>query len=309
LLDDVIGWLRCPACGAALARAGGTLRCPNGHAFDIARQGYVSLLASGLTPVGDTAAMVQARAAFLGAGHYAPLADAVAAAAAAAAAAAVGAAPVAPGAHVAPAAPAAENPPGCVADVGAGPGYYLAAVLDRLPGRAGLALDASKFAARRAARAHDRIGAIVADVRGRLPVADRAAAVALSVFAPRPAAELRRVLHPAGRLLVVTPDSDHLGELAGPLGLLSVDPRKDERLTARLGPYFDLAGQHQHRFRLALGHRDVAAAVAMGPSAWHADPAELTGRIAALPSPMPVTVSVTMWTFRPANQRDTRGLR
>ena len=302
MLDDVIGWLRCPACGAALARAGGTLRCPNGHAFDIGRQGYVSLLASGLTPVGDTAAMVQARAAFLAAGHYAPLADAVAAAA-------VGAAPGAPVAHAAPAAPAAENPPGCVADIGAGPGYYLAAVLDRLPGRAGLALDASKFAARRAARAHDRIGAIVADVRGRLPVADRAAAVALSVFAPRPAAELRRILHPAGRLLVVTPDSDHLGELAGPLGLLSVDPRKDERLTARLGPYFDLAGQHQHRFRLALDHRDVAAAVAMGPSAWHADPAELTGRIAALPSPMPVTVSVTMWTFRPANQRDTRGLR
>ena len=216
---------------------------------------------------------------------------------------------MAPAARRAPAAPAAENPPGCVADVGAGPGYYLAAVLDRLPGRAGLALDASKFAARRAARAHDRIGAIVADVRGRLPVADRAAAVALSVFAPRPAAELRRVLHPAGRLLVVTPDSDHLGELAGPLGLLSVDPRKDERLTARLGPYFDLAGQRQHRFRLSLGHRDVAAAVAMGPSAWHADPAELTDRIAALPSPMPVTVSVTMWTFRPADQRDTRGLR
>ncbi len=304
MLDDVIGWLRCPACGAALARAAGTLRCRNGHAFDIARQGYVSLLASGLTPVGDTAAMVQARIDFLAAGHYGPLADAVAAAARGAAGdAAVG------GAATGGAAWAAQDPPGCVADVGAGTGYYLAAVLDRVPGRAGLALDASKFAARRAARAHDRIGAIVADVRGRLPVADRAAALALSVFAPRPPAELRRVLHPAGRLLVVTPDSDHLGELAGPLGLLAVDPRKDERLTARLGPYFDLAGQSQHRFRLALRHRDVAAVVGMGPSAWHADPAELTERIAALPSPMPVTVSVTMWTFRPADQRDTRGLR
>ncbi|MGH3409425.1 MAG: putative RNA methyltransferase, partial [Streptosporangiaceae bacterium] len=74
MLDDVIGWLRCPACGAALARAAGTpgrtLRCRNGHAFDVARQGYVSLLASGLTPVGDTAAMVQARIDFLAAGHY-----------------------------------------------------------------------------------------------------------------------------------------------------------------------------------------------------------------------------------------------
>ncbi len=129
------------------------------------------------------------------------------------------------------------DPPGCVADVGAGTGYYLAAVLDRATGRAGLALDASKFAAapggprprpdrRRRAPTSGR----------RLPVADGAAALALSVFAPRHGAELRRVLHPAGRLLVVTPDSDHLGELAGPLGLLEVDPRKDERLTATAWP-------------------------------------------------------------------------
>jgi SAM-dependent methyltransferase len=196
-----------------------------------------------------------------------------------------------------------------VADIGAGTGYYLAAALDRQPGRAGLALDASKFAARRAARAHPRIGAVVADVRGRLPVADGAAAVALSVFAPRPAAELCRILHPAGRLLVVTPDPDHLGELAGPLGLLAVDPRKDERLAARLGDRFDLVSRRQHRFQLALGRHDVTAVVAMGPSAWHADPARLAEQVAALPSVVPVTVSVTMWTFRPSNQRDTRGPR
>jgi SAM-dependent methyltransferase len=290
LLDDVIPWLRCPQCGASLDRSAAALRCPSGHAFDVARQGYVSLLAGGLAPVGDTAAMVQARTEFLAAGHYARLADAVARAAG-------------------DLADVAENAVGGVADIGAGTGYYLAAVLDRQPGRAGLALDASKFAARRAARAHPRIGAVVADVRARLPIADGAAAVALSVFAPRPAAELRRILHPAGRLLVVTPDPDHLGELAGPLGLLAVDPRKEERLTARLGPYFDLVTQRQHRFGVALGHRDVATVVGMGPSSWHADPAELAARIAALPDPVPVTVSVTMWAFRPLSQRDTRGLR
>lgn len=287
MLEDVLGWLRCPACDGALARAGGTLRCPSGHVFDVARQGYVSLLPGGLTPVGDTAAMVAARTEFLSAGHYARLAEAVATA-------------------VAEAVRAAGDPPGLVADVGAGPGYYLAAVLDHQPGRAGLALDASKFAARRAARAHPRIGAVVADVRGRLPVADGAAAVALSVFAPRPEAELRRILHPAGRLLVVTPDSGHLGELAAPLGLLAVDPRKDERLATRLGDHFDLASRRQHRFQLALSRQDVTAVAAMGPSAWHAEPAQLVERVAALPSVVPVTVSVTMWTFRPAHQRDTR---
>lgn len=285
-----MGWLACPQCGAGLARAGTALRCPAGHAFDIARQGYVSLLPPGdRGPGGDSAPMVAARADFLAAGHYSGLARELAAAARDAV--------------------TGTGVPGCVLDVGAGTGYYLAAVLDRQPGRAGLALDASKFAARRAARAHPRIGAVVADVRGRLPVADGAAAVALSVFAPRPAAELRRILHPAGRLLVVTPDPDHLGELAGPLGLLAVDPRKDERLAARLGDRFDLASRRQLRFQVELGHQDVTAVAAMGPSAWHADPARLAERVAALPSVAPVTVSVTMWAFRPSNQRDTRGPR
>jgi len=304
VLEDVLGWLRCPACGGALTRAGGTLRCPSGHVFDIARQGYVSLLPGGLTPVGDTAAMVAARTGFLGAGHYAPLADAVATAAEGAGTGAGVEAGVEAGTGA-----GVGDPPGCVADVGAGTGYYLAAVLDRQPGRAGLALDASKFAVRRAARAHPRIGAVVADVRGRLPVADGAAAVALSVFAPRPAAELRRILHPAGRLLVVTPDPDHLGELAGPLGLLAVDPRKDERLAARPAAPSDLASGRQLRFQVALGHQDVTAVAAMGPSAWHADPARLAERVAALPSVVSVTVSVTMWAFRPSNQRDTGGPR
>src|SRR5450755_4463070 len=192
MLDDVIGCLACPQCGAALSRAGSVLNCAGGHAFDIARQGYVSLLPpGGRVAAGDSAAMVQARVDFLTAGHYDGLAVEIARAAAGAVTAAVAAGGVAAG---------------CVVDVGAGPGYYLAAALDQLPGRAGLALDASKFALRRAAHAHGRIGAVRADAWRRLPVADRAAAVVLNVFAPRNGAELRRILDPSGRLIVVTPN-------------------------------------------------------------------------------------------------------
>ena len=170
---------------------------------------------------GDTAAMVQARGDFLAAGHFAGLA-----------------------AELTRAARAAGGPAaGCVADVGAGTGYYLAAVLDGLPGRAGLALDSSKFALRRAARAHRRIGAVGCDAWQPLPVADSAAALVLNVFAPRNGAELRRILAPSGTLLVVTPTRDHLAELVGPLELLAVDRRKPERLAGKLGPYFELAGR------------------------------------------------------------------
>ena len=169
-----------------MARAGDSLRCGAGHTFDIARQGYVSLLPAGSKGGGgDTAAMVQARADFLAAGHFTGLAAVLAEAAGAAAGWAAAS--------------------GCVVDVGAGTGYYLAAVLDRLPQRAGLALDISKFALRKAARAHQRIGAAVCDSWRRLPVADSAAVLALNVFAPRDGAELCRILHPAGSLLVVTP--------------------------------------------------------------------------------------------------------
>ncbi|MDF1543430.1 MAG: hypothetical protein P1P71_10015, partial [Anaerosomatales bacterium] len=77
MLADVIGCLACPHCGGALAlaEAGRTMRCDAGHSFDIARQGYASLLAGDAhTGTADTAEMVAAREAFLSAGHYEPLA-------------------------------------------------------------------------------------------------------------------------------------------------------------------------------------------------------------------------------------------
>jgi 23S rRNA (guanine745-N1)-methyltransferase len=292
VLDAMMPFLACPYCGAALAGLGGSVRCGAGHVFDIARSGYVSLLPAGAKVAGgDTAAMVQARADFLAAGHFAGLADELGQTASSAVAA--GAAAV--GADVA----------GCVVDVGAGTGYYLAAVLERLPGRAGLALDISKFALRRAVRAHRRIGAVRCDAWRRLPVADSAAALALNVFAPRNGAEMRRILSPAGRLLVVTPTPDHLGELIGPLGLLTVDQRKQERLTEKLSPYFALAGRHEHRVMLSLTRGAVTALVAMGPSSWHADPPALAARIGQLREPISVTLAVTLSVYQPsAKPRD-----
>ncbi len=282
MLDGVIQYLACPHCRAAMSREGSSLRCRSGHVFDIARQGYVSLLAAGTRPdMGDTADMVRARASFLSAGHFAAVAEGLAEAASDAL--------------------AAGSPEGCVVDAGAGTGYYLAKVLDRLPDRVGLALDASKTALRAAARAHDRAGAVGCDVWNRLPVADNAAVLALNVFAPRNGAEFRRVLRgPAARLLVVAPNRDHLAELIGVLGLLTVDEHKEERLERTLRPHFELVERRAIGKTLRLAHSDVAAAIAMGPSAWHADKTALANLIGDLPDPAPVTVSVTLSVFRPA---------
>ena len=279
MLDDVVSYLRCPNCRAGLTRLDGVLRCSAGHSFDIARQGYVSLLAPG-TPGGggDTAAMVGARREFLARGHYAGIAGALADAATASVAAGPGA--------------------GCVVDAGAGTGYYLAAVLERLPRHVGLALDVSRPALRVAVRAHRRIGAVACDAWRPLPVADSAAELVLNVFAPRDGAELRRILRPDGRLLVVTPAADHMAELIEALGLLTVDDRKQQRLADKLGPYFVLVGEREHRAVMTLDHAAVGALVAMGPSSWHAGTGT-ADRIGRLPEPVPVTMAVRLAVLRP----------
>ena len=279
MLAEVVALLACPHCAGGLRPAqGGALRCQTGHAFDVARQGYVSLIpGAGRAAEGDTAAMVEARAAFLAAGHYAPITQALIDAYR-------GAGP-------------AE---GALVDVGAGPGHHLARVLDALPGRVGLALDASRYAARRAARAHPRLGAVVCDAWQRLPVRDAVAGLAISVFAPRNGAEMARVLTPQGAVVVVTPTPRHLGELVPALGLLEVEPGKRERLQAQLAPHLLRTGEREHDLPMTLGHEDVGRLVAMGPSAWHVDPEEMRRRIARLPEPLEVTASVTLATFRPA---------
>jgi 23S rRNA (guanine745-N1)-methyltransferase len=274
--QEVVALVACAICGGPLASARGALRCPAGHAFDLARQGYAGLVAGDAPPGGDTAAMVAAREAFLAAGHYAPLAEAVAAAAVA----------------------AADGVPGAVVEVGAGPGGQLAMVLDRLPDRIGLAVDRSAAACRRAARAHPRMGAAMADVWRGIPVRDGAAAVVIDVFAPRNGPEMRRVLDPDGALVVASPTPRHLAELVGPLGLLTVDAEKEARIEAALGPGWRRETAVEVEARLALPHADVERLVAMGPSAWHARAEELTERIAALPDPVRATLSATVATYR-----------
>jgi 23S rRNA (guanine745-N1)-methyltransferase len=50
---------------------------------------------------------------------------------------------------------------------------------------------------------------------------------------------------------------------------------------------------------MELGHDDVATLVGMGPSAWHVEPAALADAISSLPSPVAVTLAVTVSVYRP----------
>ena len=73
--------LRCPVCQGPLLQVGRALRCPKAHSFDLAKEGYANLLPiqkKHAADPGDGKEMVRARRAFLSAGHYAPLMQALA---------------------------------------------------------------------------------------------------------------------------------------------------------------------------------------------------------------------------------------
>jgi 23S rRNA (guanine745-N1)-methyltransferase len=269
MIDGALPYLRCPVCEDTVARAGErTLRCPRGHSFDIARQGYVNLTRGRTPHTGDSAGMVGARAAFLAAGHYSFVADALAA-------------------RLGPVG-------GPVLDAGAGTGWYLAGVLEALPGAAGIGLDVSKPALRRAARAHPRAAAVLADLWRPLPLADASTGLILNVFAPRNGPEFHRVLRPDGALLVVTPAADHLHELIEAYGLIRVDPDKADRVADSLGAQFAATHTSTHRATLRLRGAEVHTLIGMTPSARHVD-------ISAVPHAEDVTVTaaVELTAYRP----------
>ncbi|PYY59394.1 hypothetical protein DEJ17_07875 [Curtobacterium sp. MCSS17_011] len=286
--DDLLPMLACPVCAEPLGRVdGGQVGCPNGHRFDEAKQGHLTLLpAKRRALTADTPAMVDARLRFLGRGHYAPVERALAAIVADATA------------------------PGIVLDVGSGPGTYLAHALDAAhvpdwrpvvapdasapagsrPGpRLGVALDLSAVAIRRAARAHERAGAVVGDVTERLPVVDDAAAVVLDVFAPRNQSEYARVLHADGVLAVVTPRAGHLAELAE--ATISVDPEKERRLHDSLTPSFELRSSEDLTWTMDLSAEDVHDVVHMGPSHHH-----VAADTVFEPATVTAAVTVSTWT-------------
>lgn len=184
--------LRCPVCGSAVSQEGGTLACHGArrHCFDLASAGYVNLAPAKAAGGGDDAALIRARTAFLGAGHYAPIARAVCSLL------------------------TAHLEGGVVLDAGCGEGYY--AMEMARAGFSVLGIDLSKRGITHAAKSARREEADAFFAVGgifELPVADHSVDAVVSLFAPVAEEEFRRVLKPGGFLLAVGAGPDHLYSL------------------------------------------------------------------------------------------------
>lgn len=268
--------LLCPVCGSFLRPDGRGLACALGHRFDAARQGYVNLLTGRGTPFeADSAAMVEARARFLAAGHYEPLRDAIA-----------------------EATQRHAPEPGVIVDAGAGTGYYLRGLADRFPGALPVALDISKFALRRAARELPGGIALVWDLWRPFPLSSGSADLLLNVFAPRNVDEFVRVLSPEGLLVVATPLPGHLAEAARLVPMLEVPADKAEDLAGSLDGRLTEVERREVVAEMRLSPEELVDVAAMGPAARHLEPRQLAARVEGLDREVPVTARFTVQAFR-----------
>lgn len=269
--------LACPLDGDPLTQEGSRWRCPAGHSFDVARQGYVHLLPvqkkKTLDP-GDSKVMVAARQRFLNAGFYQPIAAAV---------------------NRTVLADTPGNAPLSCLDAGAGEGYYLR----QLAAEPGLTqpleligLDISKWAVLAAAK-QDRRVAWVVGTNANLPIQTASLDRILCLFGFPVYGEFARVLRPGGQLIQVDAGADHLRELREIIYPTLKEPGTGDR---ELPPGFELAGTEPLRYELVLSTQDqIADLLAMTPHLYRAK-AEGLEKAQALDS-LTVTVDVVVRRF------------
>jgi tetratricopeptide (TPR) repeat protein/transcriptional regulator with XRE-family HTH domain/ubiquinone/menaquinone biosynthesis C-methylase UbiE len=250
--------LTCPYCSAPLSQVDTALKCERGHSFDIAREGYVNLM-PGKHP-GDAKEMLLARRAFLEAGYYQPLSDAINAI--------VGRHLSIGNAH------SSYNKPQlpAILDAGCGEGYYLGrlhgAFSHRFPRRL-IGMDISKEAIRMAAKRYREALFVVADLKQRFVLEDQSVAVTLNIFAPRNPPEFARVLVPGGMLLVVIPTQEHLLSLRTLLGLLTIQEQKEQQVVEQFAGQFELIESETMAYSLRLNKAAIEQVVMMTPNYWH----------------------------------------
>ena len=247
--------LCCPLDAAPLVTDELSLVCEHGHRFDVARQGYVNLLGAKdkrSKDPGDSKQMVSARAAFLNADFYQPVADACLNIT-------LGYCSTLADGHI------------TLMDAGCGDGYYLHHVQENLPSDIGnrtslVGFDISKWAVQQCARRCD--GTWFVGSNRHIPMADGSVDLLFDMFGFPDYSSFGRILAPRGRLVRVTPGDRHLIQLREII-YPSIKPRRDRTLYPET---FKVVSKQQITSEMSLGAEDLKHLLLMTPHMFRTSP-------------------------------------
>jgi 23S rRNA (guanine745-N1)-methyltransferase len=187
--------LFCPICQGALTLENKSLKCGNGHSFDIAKSGYVNLLKPGKknnAKAGDSKEMINARTDFFESEAYSPIKDMICSI-------------------------ALQLNGSLIVDAGCGEGYYTNGIAVCMPKSHVIGFDMSKFGCESASKTAKKIGNTNAifSVSSifEMPLEDKSADLIINMFAPVAENEFHRVLKDDGYLVVVASGKEHLDGL------------------------------------------------------------------------------------------------
>ena len=247
--------LCCPIDAAPLVMDELSLVCERGHRFDVARQGYVNLLGpkdKRSKDPGDSKAMVSARAAFLNASFYQPLADACL--------------------------DITQDYCSTVADgritlmdAGCGDGYYLHHIQKNLPNdlrnRASLVgFDISKWAVQQCARRCD--GTWFVGSNRHIPMANGSVDLLFDMFGFPDYSSFQRILAPQGRLVRVTPGERHLIQLRDII-YPNIKPQSDKTHHTES---FNVVSEKRINYEMSLGTENLKNLLLMTPHMFRSTP-------------------------------------
>lgn len=207
-MSSTITILKCPVCDLPLHHDVTVLSCENRHSFDQAKAGYFNLLLanqkSSKNP-GDSIEMLAARRAFLSAGYYQPIAEAVSEM--------INALGDTPALQTASQHLSQNSSCKTLLDSGCGEGYYLQFINQYLQGDwKTYGLDIAKDAVRLAAK-QDKNSQWFCGSAERLPFLNESLSVLLRIFSPGSIEEVDRVLMPEGFFINVVAGENHLIEI------------------------------------------------------------------------------------------------
>jgi len=235
---------------------GKSLICLGNHSFDLAKKGYVNLLASSRKDEYDTE-MLEARKQVCDKGFFDPLLEKINGLI-------LGFVPDCPSTSIK------------ILDVGCGEGTHLARILVNLENSGkftsenitGIGLDISKEGIQIASKNYHHIVWCVANL-ARIPIKDKQIDIILNILSPSNYSEFKRVLVNNGLLLKVVPGANYLKELRSVFyDQTDKETYSNEQVIKHFSNSFDIMNIEQIEYEFAVTEEALEEIIRMSPLAW-----------------------------------------